>query len=115
MEVGEPDEGHIHIFCVDNSAGLRHILYNKDLNDRNEILKSLVRLKKAFGDGTIDIKKFEEGSIFALKNFSFKEGIFNNSTATALYIIFFLFLVIFSIVTAYKMRVSYSENDINKV
>lgn len=73
-----------------------------------------VRLKKAFGDGTIDIKKLEEDSIFSLKNFSFKEGIFNSSTATALYIIFFLFLVIFSIVTVYKMRVSYSESDINK-
>lgn len=62
MEVGEPDEGHIHIFCVDNSAGLRHILYNKDLDDRYEILKSLVTLNFAscFISGRIkDIKQID--------------------------------------------------------
>lgn len=83
----------------------------------NYLYNTISILPKAV-KGLIGNHGFKDGasgkSILGFDNFLIKQDFLKDNTAVLIYGFFFLFMAIFTILTAYKMRVSYSEKDINK-
>ena len=83
----------------------------------NYLYNTISILPKAV-KGLIGEHGFKDGasgkSILGFDNFFIKQDFSKDNTAVLIYSLFFLFMAIFTILTAYKMRVSYSEKDINK-
>lgn len=80
----------------------------------NFIYNTLRKLPGLFSNWKENFSNLKGNKIIDFNNIYINASAINSKIGIVIYILFFLFLVIFSIIFAYKMRISYSEGDINK-